>query len=62
LDASAVSPPARQRRRHTYAEFDETSNRRATSGASGYGWVSDGGAVPAAGGRALPRDAAFWKA
>ena len=32
LDASAASPPARQRRRHTYAEFDETRSRRATSG------------------------------
>ena len=32
LDASAASPPARQRRRHAYAEFDETRSRRATSG------------------------------
>ncbi len=32
MDAKAASPPARQRRRHAYAEFDETRSRRATSG------------------------------
>ena len=32
FEASAATPPARQRRRHTYAEFDETRSRRATSG------------------------------
>ncbi len=32
LDARAATPQARQRRRHAYAEFDETRSRRATSG------------------------------
>ena len=31
-EARAASPPARQRRRHTYAELHETRSRRATSG------------------------------
>jgi hypothetical protein len=31
LDAKASAPPARQRRRHTYAELFEIRSRRATS-------------------------------
>jgi len=34
LDASAAAPPARQHRRHTYAELHDTRSRRATSGGS----------------------------
>jgi hypothetical protein len=32
FEASAAFPPARQRRRHAYAELHETRSRRATSG------------------------------
>ena len=31
-EVRAALPPARQRRRHTYAEFSEVRSRRATSG------------------------------
>ena len=34
LEARVASPPARQRRRHTYAELHETRSRRATFGGS----------------------------